>query len=100
MHFQWGIEWRKLATYNKDEFPDFPPFAKESVSLDNMRFDHYHDFKAANEKLGIGGSKPPGAPDFTWHHQDGKTMQLVPTSIHNAAKGGFPHAGGVSSSRN
>ncbi|MBK9218695.1 MAG: HNH endonuclease [Uliginosibacterium sp.] len=32
-----------------------------------------------------------------WHHnQDGKTVQLVPNSMHNAPMGGFSHAGGVS----
>jgi hypothetical protein len=59
-----------------------------------MKGDHYWDFKAANEKIGLTGSKPPEG--FTWHHvQDGKTMQLIPQSIHNAPMGGFSHAGGV-----
>ncbi len=83
------------VTYGKDGFPDFSPHAKESVQIDAMRGDHYHDFKAANEKIGLSGAKPPEG--FTWHHaQDGRTMQLVPTSIHNASQGGFAHAGGVS----
>lgn len=85
--------------YDRNGYPDFSPHATKTVQIDDMKFDHYHDFKAANAKIGASGRTPPGSPDFTWHHhQDGKTMQLVPTSIHNAAKGGFPHAGGVSTS--
>jgi len=35
--------------------------------------------------------------DYTWHHvEDGKTMQLVPTDIHDT----FPHIGGASVIRN
>ena len=85
-----GVE----VLYNKEGFPDFSPHAKHSVEINAMKGDHYWDFKAANEKIGLTGSKPPEG--FTWHHvQDGKTMQLIPQSIHNAPMGGFSHAGGV-----
>ncbi|WP_175812845.1 PAAR-like domain-containing protein [Burkholderia contaminans] len=83
------------VTYNKEGFPDFSPHATESVKIDDMQFNHTSDFRKANEKIGLTGSDPPDG--FTWHHvEDGKTMQLVPQSIHNVAEGGFPHAGGVS----
>ena len=86
------------VNYNKDGYPDFSPFAKESVSVDNLRGDHYHDFIAANKKIGVDGKTPEAG--YTWHHhEDGKTMQLVPTSVHNVRSGGFGHAGGVSNSK-
>jgi len=83
------------VTYDKAGYPDFSPHAERSVNIESMKGDHYHDFKAANKKIGLSGSKPPEG--YTWHHhQDGKTMQLLPQSIHNVAEGGFAHAGGVS----
>ena len=53
------------------------------------------DFDAARaamaEKLGVREySEPKG---FTWHHkEDGTTMELVPSALHN----NVPHSGGVS----
>jgi len=83
------------VTYNKEGFPDFSPHATQTVEIDDMQFNHTSDFRKANEEIGLTGSDPPDG--FTWHHvEDGKTMQLVPQSIHNVAEGGFPHAGGVS----
>jgi A nuclease of the HNH/ENDO VII superfamily with conserved WHH len=83
------------VVYDKDGYPDFSPHAKNTVVITDMKGDHYYDFKAANKEIGISGPKPPES--YTWHHsQDGRTMQLVPKSIHNVADGGFAHAGGVS----
>lgn len=86
------------VTYNKDGYPDFSPYAKETVTINPMKGDHYYDFKAANEQIGLSGAKAPSG--YTWHHhQDGRTMLLVPNGIHNAPMGGFSHAGGVSATK-
>ena len=51
------------------------------------------DSKLANEAMGY-PSTPKG---YTWHHvEDGKTMQLVPQEIHQAAR----HTGGAAVIRN
>jgi hypothetical protein len=50
------------------------------------------DFTRANKAAGF-RKTPPG---YTWHHvEDGKTMLLVPTDIHES----FPHTGGASPAR-
>jgi hypothetical protein len=50
--------------------------------------------KRRTKKINFKGSRPPA--NYTWHHhQDGKTMLLVPKSIHNVANGGFSHMGWV-----
>lgn len=84
--------------YNPEGYADFTPYAVESVTIEGMQGDHYHDFKKANAKINLEGPKPPGG--YVWHHvQDGKTMQLVPRYIHDTPRGGFPHAGYVSLSK-
>ncbi len=74
--------------FTEDGYPDFSPYAKESVTID-MKGDHYHDYKNANAAAGY--DETPD--DYIWHHhQDCKTMQLVPEDLHGAV----PHTGGVS----
>jgi hypothetical protein len=76
--------------FTDDGFPDFSPYSTHSVKFDPPGFagNHGTDFTHANRLAGI-----PEAPDtHTWHHhQDGHTMQLVPTDLHDAVR----HAGGV-----
>lgn len=87
----------ETVSYDKEGFPDFSPHATKKVTVDDLEFNHTSDFTKANKKAGLPGSVPP--TDHTWHHvEDRRTMLLVPTSIHNVAEGGFPHAGGVSAS--
>ncbi|NPC84254.1 HNH endonuclease, partial [Pyxidicoccus fallax] len=75
----------------KDGYPDFSPFSQKNVSIE-MKGDHYQDFKAANMKAGFGDTATP-PPGMTWHHhEDGKTMMLVPQKINN----NVPHTGGAS----
>jgi len=57
--------------------------------------DRDKDFSSARqamaEKLGLNEFEEPR--HWTWHHrEDGMTMQLVPTELHN----NMPHTGGVS----
>lgn len=76
----------------KDGYPDFSSYSQKTVSIDNMKGDYDMDFRAANMKAGFGDTKvnPEG---MTWHHhEDGKTMMLVPQKINN----NVPHTGGGS----
>lgn len=82
--------------FTEDGFPDFSPYVDVQVEVDGLRGDHYEDFKAANRAAGYGdhARSPEG---YTWHHhQDGRTMQLVPTDLHRAVK----HTGGAAVIRN
>jgi filamentous hemagglutinin len=67
-------------------FPDFAPYAKESVKISHMTGEP-GDFTQANAKAGL-TETPDG---LTWHHhQDCRTMQLLPTDLHR----NVPHTGG------
>jgi hypothetical protein len=75
--------------FTEDGYPDFSPYATHTVTFDpNFKGDRSTDFTAANRMAGL-SETPEG---YTWHHtQDTKTMQLIPTDLHNAVR----HAGGV-----
>jgi len=76
--------------FTDDGFPDFSPYADRTVKFEPPGFggNRGSDFTDANRLAGIDET-----PDtHTWHHhQDGHTMQLVPTDLHDAIR----HAGGV-----
>ncbi|MBL8617057.1 MAG: HNH endonuclease [Deltaproteobacteria bacterium] len=74
--------------FDNEGYPDF-----SSVSIADVKIDYTGtrsgDYAAANRAAGF-SKKPEG---FTWHHhQDGTTMQLVPTDIHRQTG----HTGGFS----
>ncbi len=82
--------------FDQSGYPDFSPYIYENpdtgdpviVEID-MKGNHTTDYTDANRAAGI-EQKPEG---YTWHHhQDGKTMILVPTDLHGAVR----HTGGVS----
>ncbi|WP_262490640.1 eCIS core domain-containing protein [Neolewinella marina] len=86
--------------YNNQGYPDFSnhlthPEVK-SVDIDGFSKSRTPDYRKANEKAGKlleWGDKPPEG--YYWHHhENGRTMQLVPAGIHDK----FFHAGGVSTS--
>ncbi len=65
--------------FDKDGFPDFSGVAKKTVKVPHTGKRHL-DEAAANREAGL-KSTPK---DMTWHHhQDGRTMQLVPKDIHD-----------------
>lgn len=69
-------------------FPDFSPYAKETLDDLPLTMNRNKDFQMANESMGW-KRRPRG---WTWHHvEDGKTLQLIPTDLHKA----IGHAGGV-----
>lgn len=79
--------------FTKDGYPDFSPYAEKSVPVEGLKGNTSSDFTKANKAANI-KRKPEG---YTWHHhQDGKTMQLVPTDLHDAVR----HSGGASLLRN
>jgi hypothetical protein len=78
--------------FNDQGFPEFGPYAKVTVTIEPGSAGNYTtDFAEAN---GLAGDRlPKNMDDYTWHHhEDRKTMQLVPWDLHDAIR----HAGGVS----
>jgi hypothetical protein len=74
--------------FTKEGFPDFIPYAKVRVKIDGLKGNTTSDFTAANRAAGL--KQPPSG--YTWHHvEDGRTMMLVPTDLHQAVR----HTGGV-----
>lgn len=81
------------VTYNADGYPDFSPYSKKTIQVENMNGKYAHDSALANAKANL-NQTPEG---YVWHHvEDGKTMQLIPQEIHN----NFPHTGDASGLRN
>ena len=77
--------------FDKDGFPDFSSVSTHTVKIE-LTGNRALDDAAANRVAGL-DAKPRG---FTWHHhQDGTTMQLVPTDIHRKTghTGGFALGG-------
>ena len=75
--------------FDAEGYPDFKAagVVKKEVKI-NQTGNRRADDKLANEAAGLKVT----LKDHTWHHhQDGKTMQLVPTQIH----GDTGHTGGV-----
>jgi RHS repeat-associated protein len=67
--------------------PDFSPYALAEVKI-QMKGNRTSDFVEADKAAGF-KTRPTG---YTWHHhQDGETMQLVPTDLHKRVF----HYGGV-----
>lgn len=76
----------KMSSYG---FPIFDEFAIARVVLDNLTGDDAIDI--ANANLLHHGTKQ-SIPGYTWHHiEDGKTLILIPTELHDAYK----HTGGA-----
>lgn len=76
--------------FTDDGFPGFEPYAVAKVSIEpHFAGNHTTDPAEANRKAGL-----PRTPEgYTWHHhQDTKTMLLVPMDLHEAVR----HAGGTS----
>jgi filamentous hemagglutinin len=86
-HLAGGAHPRTGIPFDRDGFPDFSSVALRTVQIQQTGKSKV-DRAAANRAAGL-RSEPFG---YTWHHhQDGRTMQLVPTDIHRATG----HTGGV-----
>ncbi|RIJ63577.1 hypothetical protein D1606_14345 [Rummeliibacillus sp. POC4] len=88
----------------KSGMPDFSPFSKGEIKLENMTNDRKSNFSTADEELAKKWSTPDKkwtADDvadwrednkYTWHElNDLETIQLVPSKINSV----FKHLGGV-----
>ncbi len=92
----------------KDGFPVFDEIAQAEVTIDDFSTDRYKNFAQADKKLaeqwnqeGKDGKTDWKQSDIkvyreenklTWHEkEDMKTMQLIPSEVHNNA----PHTGGI-----
>ena len=79
--------------FKDNGFPDFTPYSKAQVELDGLTGNYAKDAALANKAAGL-----KRTPDrYLWHHvEDGRTLQLVPKSIHDATR----HTGGAAVIRN
>jgi hypothetical protein len=67
--------------FDKDGYADFSSVATKTVRVPHSG-NRPADFRAANQAAGFGDTPNPPS-GMTWHHhQDGYTLQLVPTDIH------------------
>ncbi|MDB5781861.1 PAAR-like domain-containing protein [Caballeronia mineralivorans] len=88
------------VTY-KNGYPDFSPYkydgdlGESEVKID-MTGNNNADFKQANQQARFGAGANDHPDGYTWHHnEDGTTMQLIQSDVHDAA----PHTGGAASAR-
>ena len=76
--------------FTEQGYPEFSRYASERVQIEYSG-DRGIDFTRANKALGF-ESTPEG---YTWHHhEDAKTLELVPTELHKAVR----HTGGCATS--
>jgi hypothetical protein len=83
----------KGVKFTPEGYPDFAPHARQLPNGKNHVEIEYTgsrsaDEVVANKKAGLSSE----VDDHTWHHaEDGKTMYLVPTKLHDAVR----HTGGT-----
>jgi hypothetical protein len=74
--------------FTDDGYPDFSPYATHTVTPPIVTGIYGIDRRIANRMAGLKGNPK----DFSWHHRvDAKTLELIPTDLHNA----IAHWGGV-----
>lgn len=86
--------------FNMHGFPDFDQFSARTVRIDGMAGNYTTDFAKANKAaFGVEDANyhlTHGYGDYTWHHhEDTKSMMLVPKTVNNPAQGGVAHTGGA-----
>jgi len=78
--------------FDKDGFPDFTSYSKKTVRVDGLNGDMAHDIDLAMKKAGMDSYD---STKYVWHHhQDTKSMMLVPRDVHSVINGGVGHTGG------
>jgi hypothetical protein len=79
------------VTFDEYGFPDFTPYSIKNVEIEGLTGIYKTDERMALKEANL--KETP--KDYVWHHhQDGKTMQLVPKVLNNPSQGGIPHSGG------
>ena len=85
------VDYPNGVKFDEKGFPRFEPYAIKEVEI-KLTGKHSKDVEAANRIAGYTDT-PKG---YLWHHhEDAKTMQLVPTHLHNAVA----HTGGVATNK-
>ena len=88
-----ALKYRKPIKFNKYGYPDFSKYSKMNIKTSKLTGNHQKDVKMVEKIVKRKYPKWKKRIDYTWHHhQDGKTMQYVPTDLHSA----IPHSGGAS----
>jgi hypothetical protein len=85
-----AAKYPKGIRFTEDGYPDFSPYTLKTAKVDKFTT-RSSDFTKADKQAGITEADRE-ANGWTWHHhQDGKTLQLVPTDLHKFVKhtGGF-----------
>ena len=78
-----------VIKYDKNGFPDFTKHSKQTVKA---KVKLTGDVKTDVRNNGL----TPADKNHVWHHhQDGKTMMLVPKTVHSTLQGGAAHTGGA-----
>jgi HNH/ENDO VII superfamily nuclease/type VII secretion system ESX-1 substrate len=79
--------------YTRAGYPIFTDHAIERVHVDGLTGDRTHDADLANAKA----KRTETPQNYVWHHvEDGRTMELVPRDLHDAAR----HTGGAAAIEN
>lgn len=83
----------KGLKFSDEGFPDFAPHAKQLPNGKTTVQIKYTGSRAADEAAANAEFGWKRTPDlYTWHHvEDGKSMMLVPTDLHDSVR----HTGGV-----
>lgn len=90
-----SIKYPQGVKFDSQGFPDFSPYRQGPDQKINMTGDSKKDLALADKKAGISEAwrRERG---LTWHHhQDGETMQLIPSEVNNNT----PHIGGAAITR-
>lgn len=82
--------------FDSSGFPDFSPYSKFVVKIEDMKGNLGSDVTKALNRLGLKRADMQDVmKKYVWHHhQDGKTMMLVRKDVHNTIDGGVGHTGG------
>ena len=79
--------------YNSAGYPIFDKYAIARVEVTNLTGDSAKDIAKANM---LHHGTTANIPGYTWHHlEDGKTLILIPTELHQGAVSGYSHSGGA-----
>lgn len=90
--------------FNQWGFPNFEQWSERTVQITGMTGTNGIDFAKANKAaFGVEDANyhltvnNGQYADYVWHHhEDTKSMMLVPKNLNNPAAGGVPHTGGAS----
>lgn len=78
--------------FDSDGFPEVTPYSQKTVRVEGLTGNMANDVPLAMERAGI---TTYDKSKYVWHHhQDAKTMMLVPKNVHSVRNGGVARTGG------